>query len=329
VIGMVRGVVAALTAVGLALGTVGPVVGADPEPIFDGTVIVTFAHAGSGPVEGATVSLTAAPPSDLPEVEPLYAATMTTDADGSASFSDVPYPAEGGAPIVLTASAQRVRVVTDENDCAVTTTHQGATSDVEAAPTVAIEIPAIANLVGSCEASVVEGIVLGPDGLPFAVRRALVTQFGPNGEGAEATRFEVADDGSFSVTLRPWGTPDAPSRVEFDILGLTSRIDIGDGCVAESAIVARDSFDLVLATGDAPDPLLLEGAEQEVGEVCGETNVPPTTPTLPPTDGAAPLDRAPGSALGSVAAVIGGLLLVASGLAFAARRRPTGRGGSR
>jgi hypothetical protein len=333
VVRMVRPIVTVLMAVGLALASVGPVVAADPQPLVDGTVTVTFAEADGTPVDDATVTLTASPPSDLPEVEPLYTGTETTDANGTATFSGVPYPAEGGPALVVTASAQRVETVTDENGCTLTTTHQGTTTDVEAAPTVAIDVIAIESGIGACEAPLIEGTVLGPDGEPFAVKTARVTQFGPNGVGAEATKFTVAGDGSFAITLRPWGTPDAPSRVEFDIVGVTSRIDIGDGCVAQSAIVARDSFDLVLASGEAPDRLMLEGSEQQVGQVCGGASATPTTnqptarPTLPPTDAAPGFLDGPASAVASVAAVIGGLLLVAAGLALAAGRRSEGRRG--
>ncbi len=330
---MVHPVIAVLVAVGVVLASSGPVLAAAPAPIYEATVTVTFAEPGGAPVDGATVTLTAAAPSDVPEVDPLYTATGTTGPDGTATFTGVPYPAEGGPALILSASAQRVESVTDEFGCTLTTTYQGATSDVAAGPTVAIEVIAYVTGIGACVAPLVLGTVLGPDGEPFAVKTARVTQFGPNGEGAVGMRFEVDADGSFKVVLRPWGTADAPSRVEFDIVGLTTKIAIGGGCFALSAIVARESFDLVLATGETPDPLVLAGTVRQLGEVCGgatatpATNVRTARPTLPPSDGAELLGG-PGSAA-SVAAVIGGLLLVASGLTLGIARRPGPRRRSR
>ena len=58
----------------------------------------------------------------------------------------------------------------------------------------------------------VSGIVVGIDGEPTVVEWAKVEEYESEDADAVVTEFDVADDGTFTVALREWGTAEAPAR---------------------------------------------------------------------------------------------------------------------
>jgi hypothetical protein len=60
------------------------------------------------------------------------------------------------------------------------------------------------------------------------------------------TDFEVADDGTFTVALREWGTPEVPARARFIVYGPFSepRVINYEGCTEMTHALGIIDFDI-------------------------------------------------------------------------------------
>jgi hypothetical protein len=130
---------------------------------------------------------------------------------------------------------------------------------------------------------VLRGRILDADGNPFPVESARMTLIAPDGGGSVASKFEVAEDGSFEVALMPWGSVQAPAQVRIDVTGAVTSVVVDDeGCSEQFAPLVQAVFPVALESGSDPEPVELIGREVPVGTVCGNVAAPGTT--LPPTD---------------------------------------------
>jgi hypothetical protein len=157
---------------------------------------------------------------------------------------------------------------------------------------------------------VLHGVVLGEDGKPFTVEVVRLTLSAPGDGGVIATKFEVADDGSFEVALMPWGTIAAPAEVRVTVTGVVTTVVLADdGCSQQYAPVAESTFPVALEGGAEPAPIQLVARERLVDTVCGGLETP--TITLPPTDGFGSSGTGPATAGQSAyAASVGALTLL-------------------
>ena len=166
----------------------------------------------------------------------------------------------------------------------------------------------------------VPGTVLGLDGTVVPVKVAQLTEY--EFPGAEAIRSDiaVAEDGTFTVALRAWGTPEAPARAEITAEGQPGDEEVDeDGCVIVRWPIGSTTIDI---PGVVPvDPIVVVMDQENLIGACTATPAPtPAAPeapgiTLPPTDGpASPTTEGTGMAW------LGLVLLVLSTMAVALRR---------
>ncbi len=130
---------------------------------------------------------------------------------------------------------------------------------------------------------VLRGTILDADGAPFEVEQARMTMAGPDGAGMHAAPLVIAADGSFEVTLMPWGTAEAPAAVTIEVTGaVTEQVPNAAGCIDDYAPVAETTVDVALESGGEPDPIAVVAEPRIVGTVCGTTGS--AAPTLPPSE---------------------------------------------
>jgi hypothetical protein len=91
--------------------------------------------------------------------------------------------------------------------------------------------------------------------------------------GFQAT---TADDGSFTVQLYPWGTPDAPASVAIRTPPDQTVTREQNGCSQTVSVSVSDIRELALAgPADPPKPIDLVATTAIRGEACGTTATPP------------------------------------------------------
>lgn len=110
------------------------------------------------------------------------------------------------------------------------------------------------------------------------------------------TNFDVAADGTFTVALREWGTPEAPARARFIVYGPFSepRVINDEGCTEMTQALGIIDLDI---PGVVPtNPLVIELDQTVVSGLCPPATATPepepvaqvpdeaATITLPPTD---------------------------------------------
>jgi hypothetical protein len=177
----------------------------------------------------------------------------------------------------------------------------------------------------------VSGVVLDTEGQPAVVESARVDEFEtPESEGVR-TEIDVAADGTFSVSLREWGTPEQPAIARFAVFGVPGEpVVINDeGCTETTTPFG--TIDVPIP-GEVPtEPITIVLDQTVVDGLC-----PPVTATpQPEAPDPAPDDRAPAVTLpptdaqagsgpslaGSVVAglLLAGIALIAAG--FVAGRR--------
>jgi hypothetical protein len=327
-------------------------IGLGAEPVVGRVEVTVLEDQAREPVVGATVSLVAFVETPA---EPALSASAMTNEDGVATFTDVPVVVEGHAVSMSVTAA--LSEATTEDGCTITQAWDGESEATARAGTTAIEVDASRSESADCEppgpsSPVLAGRVVGPDGAPFAVDAASISMHRADG-GSWTSGFDVAADGSFSIRLEPWGTPDAPADLLLHVLGTVVAKDVDGDCTRDYAPEARLDARVQLAAGARLQPLLLQAALVQVGEVCSTRGTPkpttsggpkPTTsggpnpsatapgtptahpagggrPTLPPTDRLT--ERMPVGEADLVAAL--GLLLFGAALAFASTWRATRR----
>ena len=177
----------------------------------------------------------------------------------------------------------------------------------------------------------VSGIVLDTEGQPAEVESARVDEFEtPESEGIRTT-IDVAADGTFTVALREWGTPEQPAVARFAVFGPRGEPVVinEEGCteqttpfgtvdVAIPGEVPAEPIEIVL------DQTLIDGLCPPVTATPDpepEPDVQAPSVTLPPTDAQAGATPALAGSV-SAALLIAGLALlgVASMLARQSNR---------
>ena len=168
----------------------------------------------------------------------------------------------------------------------------------------------------------VSGTVLDTDGQPAEVESARVDEFETPGSEPIRTIIDVAPDGTFTVSLREWGTPEQPAIARFAVFGPRGEPVVinEEGCteqttpfgtvdVAIPGEVPAESVEIVL------DQTLIDGlcpAVTATPDPEPEPDVQAPAVTLPPTDAQA---GATPALAGSVTAalLIAGLALLGVG----------------
>ena len=179
----------------------------------------------------------------------------------------------------------------------------------------------------------VSGVVLDTEGNPGVVESARVDEFEtPESEGLR-TAIDVAADGTFSVMLREWGTPEQPAIARFSAFGVPGEpVVINDeGCTETTTPFGTVDVSI---PGEVPtEPITIVLDQSVVDGLCPPVTATPEpeapdpepddrapTVTLPPTDAQA--GSGPGLAGSVVAALLlAGIALLGAG--FVAGRRPT------
>src|SRR5262245_33378972 len=147
------------------------------------------------------------------------------------------------------------------------------------------------------------------------------------------TNFDVADDGTFNVALREWGTPEVPARARFIVYGPFSepRVINDEGCTEMDQQLGIIDLDI---PGVVPtDPLVIVLDQTVVSGLCPPATATPEpdaqvpdrqapTITLPPTDAQGARDPGLVASLGSVLLVGGVALLAIASLTAVRRSRP-------
>jgi hypothetical protein len=184
----------------------------------------------------------------------------------------------------------------------------------------------------------VTGIMQAAEGGPAQVVSARVEEFETPESDPVVTPIEVAEDGTFTVTLREWGTPEVPAVAKFFAFGPDSDPVVIDdeGCTQTTAPFGT----LELAVpGQVPTEQIVLVLDQTAESVlCPPATATPEpdpddddvvvapTRTLPPTDAGG--GALPGSAsVAAAALLLGGMACLA--VAFLLTTRSSARPGAR
>lgn len=167
----------------------------------------------------------------------------------------------------------------------------------------------------------VSGTVVGPEGTVVPVERAQLYEYESEGADPIRTDIVVAEDGTFTVALRAWGTADAPARIQILAEGEFGEEEVdADGCV--TVRWPTGSLEMEIPGVVPVEPIIVVMDEESSIGACTATPAPtrdapeapeaPEAPviTLPPTDA--------GGTPGLPGATIAWLGLVLLGLSAAA-----------
>ena len=178
----------------------------------------------------------------------------------------------------------------------------------------------------------VSGVVLDTEGQPAEVDSARVEELETPDSEPIVTAFDVAADGTFTVALREWGTPEEPALARFVFFGPRGEPVVinEEGCTEQTTpwgtlelpipgVVPTEPVEVVL------DQVLIDGLCPAVTATPEPEAPAPRGPsvTLPPTDAGGASRLAPG-VTGAVASVLvlAGIAVLA--LAALVRRRAMG-----
>lgn len=173
------------------------------------------------------------------------------------------------------------------------------------------------------------GMLVDEHDVPLGGVHLIVSEEAPPDGALAGFQATTADDGSFTVPLYRWGTPDAPATVAIRTPPDQTVTRERDGCSQTVSVSVSDVRELALADpADPPKPVDLVATTAVRGEACGTTATPPAdsgtgggaghTPrprVTPPATDAGPVARDPshgplGSAL--VLGLVGGLVAAAA-----------------
>jgi len=178
----------------------------------------------------------------------------------------------------------------------------------------------------------VTGVVLDTEGQPAEVDSARVEELETPDSEPIVTAIDVAADGTFTVALQGWGTPDAPALARFVVFGPQGDPVVvnEEGCTEQTTpwgtlevpipgVVPTEPVEVVL------DQVLIDGLCPAVTATPEPEAPAPRGPsvTLPPTDAGGASRLTPG-----VTGVVASLLVLAGiavlALAALVRRRAMG-----
>jgi hypothetical protein len=166
----------------------------------------------------------------------------------------------------------------------------------------------------------VSGIVLDTEGQPAEVESAVLTQSETAGGEGTSTAFEVNPDGTFTVALLEWGTPEMPAQARLSAFGVSEVVIDDDGCTIASNHAGSVTL---MIPGQVPtEPIVIVLDEFVSSAVCPGPVPPDEDPrapavTLPPTDTQARgpvLTASVGAAL-----LLAGIALLGAGFTLARR----------
>ena len=178
----------------------------------------------------------------------------------------------------------------------------------------------------------VSGVVLDTEGQPAEVDSARVEELETPDSEPVVTAIDVAADGTFTVALREWGTPDAPALARFVVFGPRGEPVVinEEGCTEQTTpwgtlelpipgVVPTEPVEVVL------DQVLIDGLCPAVTATPEPEAPAPRGPsvTLPPTD-AGGASRVVPALTGDVASVLVLAGIAAVALAALVRRRAMG-----
>jgi hypothetical protein len=141
--------------------------------------------------------------------------------------------------------------------------------------------------------------VLDTEGQPAEVESARVVEFETPGSDGVTTVIDVAEDGTFTVALREWGTPEEPARAQFFVTGPRGEPVIinEEGCTETTSPSGTLDVEIPGVVPTEPVEIVLD--QVVVDGLCPPATVTPEpeapaprgpSVTLPPTDvgGASP-----------------------------------------
>jgi len=178
----------------------------------------------------------------------------------------------------------------------------------------------------------VSGVVLDTEGQPAEVESARVVEFETPDSAGVSTVIEVAEDGTFTVALRQWGTPEVPAVAEFFVSGPRGEPEVinEEGCTV--ATTPSGTLELAIPGQVPVEPVEIVLDQELIDGLCPPVTATPEPEapaprgpsiTLPPTDAAGASHTTPGQT-----GAFAGLLFMAgtAALALAAlvRRRAMG-----
>jgi hypothetical protein len=163
----------------------------------------------------------------------------------------------------------------------------------------------------------VTGTIVGTDGQPVEIELARLLEYETATSEPIVTPIIVAADGTFTVVLRAWGTPEEPARAVIEAYGVRA----GPFTEGECQVWRTPFGTLELSIpGQVPaEPIEITVDRDVEDAICGGglTATPPRTLTLPPTD-LSPRGRHPST---SSAAMLAALFVGASAVALLGLRR--------
>jgi hypothetical protein len=172
----------------------------------------------------------------------------------------------------------------------------------------------------------VSGFVDG-EGQPVEVESAKLEEFETPDSEPLVTPIEVADDGTFTVALRDWGTPEQPALARITVFAPpTEPVQNEDGCMESFQLFGVYELDI---PGQVPTEQIVLVFNQATHSVACESDetAPPDAQapsvTLPPTDGGQSAEPVQARSTAVILLVAGIALLVAASIV--GRRRPLGR----
>ena len=135
----------------------------------------------------------------------------------------------------------------------------------------------------------VSGVVLDTEGQPAEVESARVVEFETPDSDGVTTVIDVAEDGTFTVALREWGTPEAPARAQFFVTGPRGEPVIinEEGCTETTS--PSGTLDV-----EIPGVVPTEPVEIVLDQIVVDGLCPPATATPEPE---APAHEAPAPAV--------------------------------
>ena len=174
----------------------------------------------------------------------------------------------------------------------------------------------------------VSGVVLDTEGQPAEVESARVDEFETPDSDAIRTTVDVADDGTFTVALREWGTPEQPAIARFAVFGPRGEPVVinEEGCTEQTTPFG--TIDVEVPGAVPTEPITITLDQELIDGLCPPaTATPEPAPEKPDVEAPAvtlpPTDAQPGSPAlaGSAAAALlfAGIALLGAGFVVARR----------
>ena len=179
----------------------------------------------------------------------------------------------------------------------------------------------------------VSGVVLDTEGQPAEVESARVDEFETPESEALRTTIDVAADGTFTVSLREWGTAEQPAIARFAVFGPRGEPVVinEEGCTEQTTPFG--TIDVAIPGAVPVEPITITLDQELIDGLCPPATATPEpdaevpdleapdveapTITLPPTDAQA---GSPALAASLAAALVfAGIALLAAGFAIARR----------